>query len=151
MELLQTLQHTKTETLSYYSLSASDLAKTYANGKWTIRQLLVHLSDAEGVLLDRIRRIIAEPKQVIWAFDQDCWNNVLDYTNYPLGLNKAVFEANRNTVLHLVEMFYESHGSNPFIHSETGLRTLKDEMEKIAWHNEHHLKQIRIALERERE
>ena len=30
--------------------------------------------------------------------------------------------------------------------AETGVRTLKDEMDKVASHNEHHLAQIRTAL-----
>jgi hypothetical protein len=34
------------------------------------------------------------------------------------------------------------------VHSETGVRTLKDEIDKVAWHNENHLAQIRAALAR---
>lgn len=33
-----------------------------------------------------------------------------------------------------------------FVHSVTGVRTLSDEFEKVAAHNEHHLEQIRLAL-----
>jgi len=32
------------------------------------------------------------------------------------------------------------------VHSETGLRTLQDEFDKVANHNEQHLKQIAAAL-----
>ncbi len=39
-------------------------------------------------------------------------------------------------------------GQREFVHSVTGVRTLKDEMDKVAWHNEHHLGQIRTALGR---
>jgi hypothetical protein len=31
--------------------------------------------------------------------------------------------------------------------SETGVRTLKDEIDKVATHNAHHLEQIRAALD----
>jgi hypothetical protein len=54
--------------------------------------------------------------------------------------------ANRNSVIFLVEKFYQQLGHKQFVHSETGLRTLKDEFEKIAMHNERHLQQIEIAL-----
>jgi len=33
-----------------------------------------------------------------------------------------------------------------FVHSVTGVRTLKDEFDKVASHNAHHLNQIRTAL-----
>jgi hypothetical protein len=32
------------------------------------------------------------------------------------------------------------------VHSVTGVRTLKDEFDKVASHNQHHLDQIRRAL-----
>ena len=46
----------------------------------------------------------------------------------------------------LSEPSYATHGHLEFVHSESGVRTLKDEFDKIAAHNEHHLRQIRIAL-----
>jgi uncharacterized damage-inducible protein DinB len=84
MEYIKSLIDTQNETLKYFDLTESELSKSYGVGKWTIKQLLVHLADADSVLLNRIQRIIAEPKQVIWAFDQDLWCENLDYKNYPL-------------------------------------------------------------------
>jgi hypothetical protein len=43
-------------------------------------------------------------------------------------------------------MHYEKDGHREFVHSETGVRTLKDEFDKVASHNEHHLQQIELAL-----
>lgn len=146
MEIIDALTSTKERTLAYFDLPESSLDKSYAPGKWTVRQLLNHMADADTVLYDRVRRVIAEPRQVIWAFDQDRWASELDYTTFPLVINKAIYEATRNSVIYLAEKFYNSHGSNSFVHSETGVRTLKDEFDKIAWHNEHHLEQIEKAL-----
>jgi hypothetical protein len=33
-----------------------------------------------------------------------------------------------------------------FIHSETGIRTLREEFDKVAAHNQQHLAQIEMAL-----
>jgi hypothetical protein len=41
---------------------------------------------------------------------------------------------------------YERSGHLEFVHSVTGTRTLKDELDKVASHNEKHLGQIRAAL-----
>jgi hypothetical protein len=146
MDLAQQLEITKNQTTIYFGLSDIDLMKSYQPGKWTIKQILAHLADAEAVLMERFKRIIAEPKQVLNAFQQDMWNNHLDYMAFPLNLSLDLFLACRNVNIHLVAKFYGAHSAREFIHSETGLRTLGMEMEKLATHNAHHLEQIRIAL-----
>ena len=147
MNIITSLTNTKKETEKYFDLSEEDLAKSYGVGKWTVKQILVHLADADSVLLDRIKRVISEPKQVIWAFDQDLWSENMDYKNFPLEISKAVYLANRQMVIHLAKKHYETLGHKEFVHSETGLRTLKDEFNKVVWHNQGHLEQIKLALE----
>ena len=71
MDILEELQSSHSAILEFYDLSEADLNRTYAPGKGTIKQILVHLSDAESVMLYRIKRVISEPRQVIWAFEQD--------------------------------------------------------------------------------
>jgi DinB superfamily len=146
MNLIELLNKTQNETLNYFNLPTADLAKAYAPDKWTVRQLLVHLADAESVLHERIKRIIAEPKKVIWAFDQDLWEKHLDYANFPLHISQSLYQANRQSVIYLASQFYETLGNREFVHSETGIRTLKDEFDKVAWHNQGHLQQIRTAI-----
>lgn len=147
MELIEQLQATKKQTLEYFDLDPSYYDQCYEEGKWTIRQLLHHITDAETVLYERIRRIIAEqPKPLIWAFHQDDWARHLEYENIPLSLNKAVFSAVRDNIIYLVDTYYDTLGANEFVHSEMGIRTLKEEMEKVAWHCRHHLDQIELSL-----
>ena len=146
MELITGLQTTCNQTLSYFDLSEEELNKVYAPGKWNIRQLLHHLADAETVLYDRVRRVIAKPNQVIWSFDQEAWASKLDYQTLPLAHNKMIYQSVRGAVIYLAEQYYVSLGDNEFVHSQTGKRTLKEEFDKIYWHNEHHLRQIEQAL-----
>jgi len=147
MDILEQLETTKMRALNYFELSPELYDLTYAEGKWTIRQLLHHIADAETVLYERIRRAIAEqPKPTVRAFDQDSWCRELDYNSLPLEINKNIFSAVRTAIIHLAKLYYDRLGSNPFIHSESGLRTLKDEIDKVAWHSKHHLDQIEQAL-----
>ena len=145
-ELIHSLNETKNKTLQYFDLTEEELQKSYGEGKWTIRQILNHLTDAETVLYDRIRRGIAKPRQVIWAFDQNAWAETLDYHSFPLHINQNIYQAVRESIIYLASQHYESLGDNVFTHNETGLRTLKEEFEKVVWHNEGHLKQIKAAL-----
>jgi hypothetical protein len=146
MTLIEQLEHTKAETLKLFDLNEPALARRYAPGKWSVRELLHHLCDAETVLFDRIRRVISEPRPVIWAFDQAAWANKLAYTERPLQLSRNLYEATRAGVIHYAHLHYRQSGHLEFVHSETGVRTLADEFEKVAHHNQHHLDQIRIAL-----
>ena len=145
-ELIQRLETSRDETLRYFDLGAEDLARTYAPGKWPVRYILLHLADAETVLFDRIRRVLSEPRQVLWVFDQDAFAKGLDYSAVPLELYRPIYAAVREATIYYTRQFYESRGHLEFVHSDTGVRTLRDEMEKVAWHNEKHLVQIRSAL-----
>jgi len=87
MEIIEKLEAAKSQTLRYFNVSADELNRTYEPGKWSVRFILHHLADAETVLFDRIRRLLSEPRQVLWAFDQDAWAKGLDYSHLPLALS----------------------------------------------------------------
>jgi hypothetical protein len=146
MELISELERTRDETLRYFALGEDDLARTYAPGKWPVRFILLHLADSETVLFDRIRRVLSEPRQVLWVYDQDAWAAGLDYSRVPLDMYRRIYEAVRSAMMYYASQYYEHKGHLEFVHSVTGVRTLKDEFDKVASHNEHHLAQIRTAL-----
>jgi hypothetical protein len=146
MHVLQALEKTRDETLKYFSLGERELERSYGPGKWSVRYILHHLSDSETVLFDRIRRVISEPRQVIWVYDQDAWARGLDYATLPLELSRRIYESVRAAIIYYAGLHYEEKGHLEFVHSVTGVRTLKDEFDKVADHNEHHLQQIRAVL-----
>jgi hypothetical protein len=146
MRLLDEFERTKAHTLRCFDLGVADLEKTYGPGKWSIRFILHHLADSESVLFYRIRRVIGEPKQVIWVYDQDAWAKHLDYATVPLELSRRIYESSRDGIMHYARRHYEGSENISFVHSETGLRTLKDEFDKVVWHNDGHLAQIEKAL-----
>jgi DinB superfamily len=146
MNIISQLETTRDRTLKYFELDEKDLDRTYGPGKWSVRFLLHHLADAETVLNDRIRRVLSEPRRVIWAFDQDAWAKGLDYYKMPLALSQNIYAALREGIIYQARMHYESEGHREFVHSETGVRTLRMEFDKVASHNAHHLHQIEQAL-----
>ena len=146
VDIVTRLEAARDRTLKYFEASDEQLARSYSPGKWTVRFILHHLADAETVLFDRIRRAISEPRQVLWAFDQDAWARGLDYSGIPLDLSRRIYESVRAGIIYQARRHYDKSGHLEFVHSETGVRTLKDEFDKVAWHNEHHLEQIESAL-----
>src|SRR5260370_27385 len=150
-QLVRNLESTRDETLTFFSLEAHDLTRTYAPGKWSVRFLLHHLPDSETVFYDRIARVLSEPRQVLWFYDQDAWSEGMGYAERPLEISRGIYESVRRAIIYDAGLHYEKKGDLEFVHSVTGVRTLRDEFEKVAAHNEHHLEQIRLALSARRQ
>ena len=146
MNIVTKLEATKMRTLAYFGSSDAQLARTYGPGKWPVRFILHHLADAETVLYDRVRRLISEPRQVLWEFDQDAWERGLDYSTIPMELSRRIYDSVRDGIIHQAQIHYEKSGHLEYVHSGTGVHTLKDEFDRVAAHNERHLEQIRLAL-----
>ncbi len=144
-DVLNLLTSTKNQTLEFFTLEGDVLQKTYGPGKWSIRQILHHLADSEHIFLERLKRVIAGPRQVVWAYDQDMWNNAFNYLNEPLGDKGKLFEICRELIKDLFDRQYDNLGVD-FVHSEAGLRILREEFERVATHNLNHIQQIQIAL-----
>ena len=144
--LITQLETTRDQTVEFFKLGDTDLARTYGPGKWSVRFILLHLADSETVFIDRIHRVLSHPRPVIWVMDQDAWASRLGYDTLPLEISARMYESVRDAVVYYAKGHYERNGHLEFVHSVTGVRTLREEFDKIAAHNENHLRQIRTAL-----
>jgi hypothetical protein len=146
MEIIEQLERTRAETLRYFDLADEDLQKDYGPGKWSVRYVLHHLADSETVLFYKIRRVISEPNQVIWFFDQDAWAEKLDYSRVPLELAKSIYVSSREGIIYYARLHYENSDEITFVHSRAGIKTLKDEFDTVVKHNRQHVADIEKAL-----
>jgi hypothetical protein len=146
MSLIAELERTRDETVRYFNLGQGELSLTYGPGKWSVRYVLLHLTHSETTFIERIQRTLGESRPVLWYMHQDLWASGLEYDKMPLELAGRLYEASRNMIIYYAREYYDSRGNLEFIHSVTGLRTLKEEFDKVAGHNENHLSQIRTAL-----
>ena len=145
--IIDQLEATRGATLAYFELPAESLDQTYGAGKWSIRYILHHLADAETVLYERIRRTISRPGQQVAGFDQDAWARELSYATKPLALSRAIYTSCREGIIHLAQSHYEGSASKSYFHSDDGERTLQAGFDKVVWHNQRHLDQIKKALQ----
>lgn len=139
------LRELRDATLPIFDLPERKLAKRYRRGGWTAREVLVHIADTETVLLDRLRRVAAQEKPLLLAFDPDAWTARLDYAGRDLALARALYLAARSTIAELVER-HRADAGRLGVHNEVGLLSLAAIAEKVASHNQHHLEQIRRAV-----
>lgn len=53
------------------SWTAGEFERPYAPGKWTARQVLIHLTQAELMIQPRVRLALTAPDYVVQPFEQD--------------------------------------------------------------------------------
>lgn len=112
-------------------------------GKWSVRQIVCHLADAEIVGATRFRRIIAESNPQILAYDQNAWAERLDYHRRKTSQALETFRRIRHENFELLKSLPNEAFGRTGVHSERGPMTLLDFVRVYAEHAENHARQIR--------
>lgn len=146
-QLIDDLFSTMQATLALFDGPRAAFGRSYAPGKWSVRDVLIHISDSETVLLDRLRRVASEEKPLLAAFDQDRWAEALFYDKRDMHLVKMQFQAARRGVIELATLLDESFDARIGMHTEAGPLSFGQLLRKVADHNAHHLEQAKAAIE----
>jgi len=120
---------------------------TIAPGKWSIRQIVAHLADAELVGAHRFRQIIAEENPTLIAFDQDAWTRNLDYARRKPKQSLETFRRLRAENYEFLKGLPETAFDRPGNHSENGRVTLHSLLDGYAGHAESHARQLQEIRE----
>jgi len=116
-------------------------------GKWTIRQIVSHLADAELVGAHRFRQIIAEESPTLVAYDQDAWVRNLDYVQRKPKQSLESFRRIRAESHELLKALPQGAFERAGNHSENGRMTLVQLLEGYAQHAESHARQLQETRE----
>src|SRR6266700_2287336 len=115
---------------------------TPAPDKWTIRQIMAHLADAELVGAHRLRLVVAENNPTLTAFDQDAWTKNLDYGRRKPAQSLDTFRRLRAENYELLKELPESVCARGGSHTEDGPLTLRMLLNHIADHAESHAREL---------
>jgi hypothetical protein len=113
-----------------------------SDDKWSVRQIVCHLSDSEAVLVMRLRSVVAEDNPTMYAFDQDAWAKNLDYARRKISQALETFRRLRTENYELVKDLPEASFTRTGMHVERGKMSLLDLVQYNAEHVESHVKQI---------
>jgi uncharacterized damage-inducible protein DinB len=111
-----------------------------APGKWSVRDIVSHLADAEIAFSFRLKQTLAEDHHVIQPFDQDLWAK--SYPSCDTRLALAALSALRAWNLALIQSVKPADLSKPVTHPERGTMTFQTIVETMAGHDRNHIKQI---------
>jgi len=123
-------------------VSAADLARPEAPGRWALLQVIRHLADSEIVWAYRIRRILAEDRPQIHGYDQDLWADRLHYERAVLSETLDEIRAVRAGNLRLVRSLGAAERRRVGIHSERGEESVEHLIRMYAGHDVLHLNQL---------
>jgi hypothetical protein len=113
-----------------------------APGKWSIRQIVAHLADAEMVGAHRMRQVIAEENPTLIAYDQDAWTHKLDYARRKPKQSLETFRRVRAENYELLKDLPADAFARTGNHTENGPMTLRQLLEGYAGHAEAHARQL---------
>ena len=114
--------------------------RSHAPGKWTARQVLVHLAQTELALGTRVRFALAQDGYAAQNFSQDDWlpaDSHMD-ARTALGAYTALRRMNVAMFRHLTP----EQRNRTFTHPEYGTLTVGWVAAQMAGHDIHHLKQL---------
>lgn len=126
-------------------LSEEDLNKTYRDGAWTVRQLVHHIADSQLNMYLRLKLALTDENPTIPAFDEEKWAIQPD-TQLPVESSIKMLEGINERIVALGNSLTEEQLDRVFTHQKNGEIAVGKKVAKLAWHENHHLEHIKIAL-----
>jgi DinB superfamily len=121
-------------------LGEEGFSRHHGPGKWTAREILVHLADAELAIGFRLRQALAQQNHTVQAFDQDVWAR--RYASYDARLAARTFGAVRLWNLALIRTLSPEDLAKPVMHPERGIESVGTIIRMLAGHDLNHLAQL---------
>ena len=111
-------------------------------GKWSVAEVLAHLSDAELATGFRIRLILGSNRTPVQAFDQDVWAKYSHYEKCDPRQSFEAYKVQRERNVRLLRSLPKHMWGYYGMHSERGKETITRMSQMMAGHDINHLKQV---------
>src|SRR4051812_22402694 len=124
--------------------SAAQFERSYAPGKWTARQILIHLAQTEIALGNRARMALATPNYASQAFEQDRWMELESRRSGGSGGLSGAAALDALAAMNTMNRAFfallsEAERAMPFTHPEYGALTVAWIIDQMGGHLVHHL------------
>jgi len=129
-------------------LSTGDLGKTYREGAWTVQQLVNHVADMQLLHFFRMKKALTEPDyKEITQVDIPAWAHTVDGLHSPVGDSLDMMESITKRFARLMRSLDKEQQEIAYYHPVRKIMlNQKQAIAMTAWHVQHHLEHIRIAL-----
>ena len=120
--------------------SPEQFERSYAPGKWSARQVLIHLAQTELALTTRARFALSEEGYAAQSFSQDDWMPIDATVSGSVALD--AYTSLRRMNLAMWTALTPEQRARPFTHPEFGTLTVWWIAAQIAGHDIHHYRQL---------
>ena len=125
---------------------SSKLRKRPAPDKWSVSEILAHLSDVEIAVGFRLRLILGAPGTPVAAFDQDSWVVSGHYEKRDSRKSLEQFRVLREANITLLKSLAPDQWKHYGMHAERGKETIERVVLMLCGHDINHLKQVENVL-----
>ncbi len=142
-DLYLTLEKEKSDTMELFgSLSEEKQSYQYAEGKWTPKEVLLHIMDTERIFAYRILRIARADDTPLPGFDQNVFVPVSGANERTMESLIEEYEAVRNATLTLIKNLPQESWEREGMASNVNFKP-KTIAATIAGHELHHKKVLK--------
>ena len=129
-------------------LGDEDLAKTYREGSWNIRQLIHHVADIAFLHYFRMKKAITEPDYTApTMINMDAWAATPDSLEMPVADSLHILAGTNQRYVYFAAGLDEEKLSKAYFHAVRQIwLSQKAALAMSAWHLQHHLAHIKLAL-----
>lgn len=130
------------------TLSDTDLLKTYREGSWNIRQLIHHVADIQMLHFLRMKKALTENDYTeVTLINMDGWAETTDGKTAPVEDSLQMLAGITKRYVFLLKALSEDALQISYYHPLRGYDiTQAQAIAMSAWHLQHHLAHIKLAL-----
>jgi uncharacterized damage-inducible protein DinB len=130
------------------NLTDEHLEKHYREGSWTVRQLVHHVADIQFLHFFRMKKAVTESNyDQLTMINMDGWAATADAVAAPVADSLEILEGTTRRYLRLARSLNEQQLSVSYLHPVRQITfNQKQALAISAWHLNHHLAHIKLAL-----
>ena len=110
--------------------------------RWTIHEIIIHITDSEANSYIRCRRFIAEPGGPLMVYDENQWASALDYAGQSTETALELFRWLRQASYELIQSLPENVWRHEAFHPENGIMSMDDWLNVYERHIRDHIAQM---------
>ncbi|MGR7910128.1 DinB family protein [Lysinibacillus capsici] len=123
-------------------LTEEELRYKPAPNKWSIHQILIHVTDSEISATPRLKKVLAEEEPILVSFDQDAWANTLSYDLLDREQYLHLFKLLRTSMQPILDNLTSEQSRRVGMYIDQERFTFKQLLEFRVQHVRDHLDQI---------